>query len=235
MPLVPIVRISPGERIALDGVVVAGSASINQAPVTGESMPVDKEPGDAVFAGTINEPGALEIQVTAPAANSTLARIIQAVEQAQASARADPALRGPLRRDLHTGRVRDRRCWWPAWPWLIGWTWLQAVYKALVLLVIACPCALVISTPVTVVSGLAAAARRGILIKGGVYLEGARKLQGDRTRQDRHDHRGKAPTRRVERAGWGDRGDHGWTARSRRALRSPGLTGHCTGTGAARR
>ncbi len=177
VPLRAIVRIGPGERVPLDGVVVAGNSSINQAPVTGESIPVDKETGDPVFAATINENGLLEVEVTALAANSTLARIIHAVEQAEGN-------RAPTQRFVD----RFAAVYTPAvfviailvavsGPWLFGWTWLQAVYKALVLLVIACPCALVISTPVTVVSGLAAAARRGVLIKGGVHLEGARHLK----------------------------------------------------------
>ena len=172
-----IVRIRPGERIPLDGVVTLGQSAIDQSPVTGESLPVDKAPGDEVYTGTINQAAALEMRVTAPASDSTLARIIHAVEQAQAS-------RAPTQRFVD----RFAAIYTPAvfalaitvallMPWITGVTWLQAVYKALVLLVIACPCALVISTPVTVVSGLAAAARRGILIKGGVYLEEARKIK----------------------------------------------------------
>ncbi len=171
------VRIRPGERVPLDGLILTGTGAIDQAPVTGESMPVDKGPGDEVYAGTINQLAALEIRVTTTASDSTLARIIHAVEQAQGS-------RAPTQRFVD----RFAAVYTPAvfvlalavallTPWLMGWTWMQAIYKALVLLVIACPCALVISTPVTVVSGLAAAARRGILIKGGVYLEEARKLK----------------------------------------------------------
>jgi Cd2+/Zn2+-exporting ATPase len=161
----------------MDGVLVSGQSSINQAPVTGESMPVDKAEGDVVFAATINETGTFEFRVTALATNSTLARIIHAVEEAQAT-------RAPTQGFVE----RFAAIYTPAvfvialavallGPWLLGWTWLQAIYKALVLLVIACPCALVISTPVTIVSGLAAAARRGILVKGGIHLEGARKLK----------------------------------------------------------
>jgi Cd2+/Zn2+-exporting ATPase len=172
-----LVRLRPGERVPLDGVVTAGTSAIDQASVTGESLPVDKAPGDPVYAGTINQTAALELRVTAPASGSTLARIIHAVEAAQAT-------RAPTQRFVD----RFAAVYTPAVfllalavallaPWLLGWTWLDAVYKALVLLVIACPCALVISTPVTVVSGLAAAARRGILIKGGVYLETARRLK----------------------------------------------------------
>ncbi|WP_442907460.1 heavy metal translocating P-type ATPase [Hydrogenophaga sp. BPS33] len=172
-----IARVKPGERVAFDGVVTKGNSSINQAPVTGESIPVDKEPGSQVFAGTINENGELEFRVTAASSNSTLARIIHAVEEAQGT-------RAPTQRFVD----RFAAIYTPAVfamalavavlpPLLLDWEWLTAIYKALVLLVIACPCALVISTPVTVVSGLAAAARRGILIKGGTYLEDARLLK----------------------------------------------------------
>ena len=170
-------RVKPGARIPLDGRVTAGSSAVNQAPVTGESIPVDKTTGDPVFAGTINETGMLEFEVTAAANNTTLARIIHAVEAAQGT-------RAPTQRFVD----RFAAIYTPAifaiavavaigGPWLFDWMWTQALYKALVLLVIACPCALVIATPVTVVSGLAAAAQRGILIKGGVYLEEARKLR----------------------------------------------------------
>ena len=172
-----VARVRPGERVPMDGVVSAGSSSINQAPVTGESIPVDKAVGDPVFAGTINETGTFEFEVNALASNSTLARIIHAVEEAQGT-------RAPTQGFVD----RFAAVYTPAvfvialavallGPWLLDWTWMQAIYKALVLLVIACPCALVISTPVTIVSGLAAAARRGILIKGGIYLEEARKLK----------------------------------------------------------
>lgn len=172
-----VVRISPGERVPLDGTVLTGQSAVDQSPLTGESLPVDKGPGDEVFAGTINQASALEVRVTSPASDSTLSRIIKAVEEAQAS-------RAPTQRFVD----QFAAVYTPAvfalavlvavlMPWVAGITWLQAVYKALVLLVIACPCALVISTPVTVVSGLAAGARRGILIKGGVYLEEARKIK----------------------------------------------------------
>ena len=177
VPIGATVRVKPGERVAMDAIVTDGSTAVDQAPVTGESLPVDKGPGDAVFAGTINQTGTIECRVTAAASQSTLARIIHAVEQAQGS-------RAPTQRFVD----RFAAVYTPAvfvlalavaiaGPWLFGWTVLAAVYKALVLLVIACPCALVISTPVTVVSGLASAARRGILIKGGVHLEQARLLK----------------------------------------------------------
>ncbi|MGV6987800.1 heavy metal translocating P-type ATPase [Testudinibacter sp. P80/BLE/0925] len=172
-----IVRVKPGERIALDGTITWGQSAVNQAPITGESLPLNKTVGDQVFAGTINQSGSFEYRVTAAANNSTLARIIHAVEEAQ-------SVKAP------TQRIVDRfaQIYTPAVlviallvaiipPLFMAGAWFEWIYKTLVLLVIACPCALVISTPVTVVSGLAAAARKGILIKGGVYLEQGRLLK----------------------------------------------------------
>ncbi|HJR29599.1 MAG TPA: heavy metal translocating P-type ATPase [Pseudomonas sp.] len=170
------VRVRPGERIGLDGEVVSGSSTIDQAPITGESLPVEKTIGDKVFAGTINQSGSLEYTVTAAANNSTLARIIHAVEQAQGA-------RAPTQRFVDS----FSKIYTPAVfilalavavvpPLFMGALWFDWIYRALVLLVVACPCALVISTPVTIVSGLAAAARKGILVKGGVYLEHGHKL-----------------------------------------------------------
>ena len=177
VPVGAVMRVKPGARLALDGVVTAGQSAIDQSPVTGESLPVDKAPGDAVYAGTLNQSGVLEVRVTAAAQDTQLARIIHAVEQAQSE-------RAPTQAFID----RFAAVYTPAvfvlalgvallGPWLAGWTWLTAIYKALVLLVIACPCALVIATPVTVVSALANAARRGVLVKGGVYLENARRLK----------------------------------------------------------
>ncbi|MGL6039884.1 MAG: heavy metal translocating P-type ATPase, partial [Deefgea sp.] len=170
------VRVKPGERIALDGIIVSGQSSINQAPITGESLPVDKVIGDAVFAGTINESGSFEYTVSSVAEDSTLARIIHAVEEAQGA-------RAPTQRfvdqfsRVYTPFIFSIALGLAVVPSLFfGGEWLEWIYKALVLLVIACPCALVISTPVTIVSGLAQAARKGILVKGGVYLEEGRKL-----------------------------------------------------------
>ncbi|WP_426205282.1 heavy metal translocating P-type ATPase [Pseudomonas sp. TWP3-1] len=170
------VRVKPGERIALDGEVLSGNSTIDQAPITGESLPVEKTVGDKVFAGTINQAGSLEYAVTAAANNSTLARIIHAVEQAQGA-------RAPTQRFVD----QFSKIYTPVVflfaiavavipPLFMGAVWFDWIYRALVLLVVACPCALVISTPVTIVSGLAAAARKGILVKGGVYLEGGFKL-----------------------------------------------------------
>ncbi|WP_395400957.1 heavy metal translocating P-type ATPase [Pseudoduganella sp. UC29_106] len=172
-----LVRVQPGQRIALDGVVTRGQTTVNQAPITGESMPVAKQPDDAVFAGTVNEHGEIEYRVSAAQGDSTLARIVRSVEQAQGD-------RAPTQRFVD----EFARYYIPAVvalavlvalvvPFVLGVPFRPWLYKALVLLVIACPCALVISTPVTVVSALAAAARHGILIKGGAYLEQGRKLK----------------------------------------------------------
>ena len=170
------VRLAPGEKVAVDGVVVAGMSVIDQAAITGESVPVDKQAGDLVFAGTVNQQSELEYRATAPASGSTLARIVHAVETAQSS-------RAPTQRFID----RFARVYTPAVivvallvavmpPLLFGLDWAEWAYRALVLLVIACPCALVISTPVTIVSGLTAGARQGILIKGGAYLEQGHEL-----------------------------------------------------------
>lgn len=172
-----LVRVRPGERIALDGILISGNSAVNQAPITGESLPVDKIVGDEVFAGTINQAGSFEYKVTAEATHSTLARIIHAVEAAQGS-------RAPTQRFVD----QFAKIYTPAVfllavlvavlpPLLMAQSWQEWIYKALVMLVIACPCALVISTPVTIVSGLAAAARKGILIKGGAFLEAGRSMK----------------------------------------------------------
>lgn len=172
-----IVRVKPGERISLDGEIIEGSSHVDQAPITGESAVVDKTVGDSVFAGTINGTGSFTFKVSAAAANTTLAAIIRVVEQAQSD-------KAPIQRFID----KFARVYTPivfsvavaiaiVMPLFFGGLWLDWAYKALVLLVIACPCALVISTPVTVVSGLTAAARKGVLVKGGVHLEQGRHIQ----------------------------------------------------------
>ncbi len=170
--------VKPGERIPLDGQVARGISGVNQAPITGESVPVLKAPGEAVFAGSINGEAALEVLVTRPAEDSTLSRIVRLVEQAQAQ-------RAPVERFV------DRFAAWYT-PAVVGTAALLAIvpplffgqpffdtpsthgwlYRALALLIVACPCALVISTPVTIVSALTGLARRGVLVKGGQYLAG---------------------------------------------------------------
>ena len=171
-----LVRVRPGERIGLDGDVTSGNSTVNQVPITGESLPIEKDVDDPVYAGSINESGSFEYRVTAEASNTTLARIIHAVEEAQSS-------RAPTQRFVD----KFAKIYTPAVfflavaiaifsPLFLGGLWTDWIYRAQVLLVVACPCALVISTPVSIVSGLAAAARKGILVKGGVYLEVGAKL-----------------------------------------------------------
>jgi len=171
VPVGATVLVPPGEKIPLDGILLKGSTSVNQAPITGESMPVFKKPGDEVYAGTINGEGAIEFRSTRPSSDTALARIIHLVEEAQG-------------RRARTEQWVERfaRYYTPAMmalaglvalgpPLLTGLPWSPWFYQALVLLVIACPCSLVISTPVSIVAGLTTAARHGLLIKGGVYLE----------------------------------------------------------------
>jgi Cd2+/Zn2+-exporting ATPase len=179
------ILVRPGERIPMDGIVLTGGSAVNQAPITGESVPVSKVSGDEVFAGTVNGQGALTVRVTRLAADTTIARIIKMVEEAQGQ-------KAPSQRFVD----RFARVYTPAviaiatgvafLPPLVGWLtagetfsvlFTHWFYRALVLLVIACPCALVISTPVTIVSAIASAARAGVLIKGGMYLESLGSLK----------------------------------------------------------
>jgi len=177
IPLGAIVLVRPGERIALDGEVVKGESSVNQAPITGESMPVSKRSGDPVYAGTINQDGVLEFRTNRAAGDSTLARIISMVERAQ-SKRARSQQWVDRFSTYYTPAMMGLSLAVAALlPLLTGISWEEGVYRGLVILVIACPCALVISTPVSIVSALTAAARNGVLIKGGLYLEAAGRLQ----------------------------------------------------------
>lgn len=172
-----LILVKPGERFPLDGSVVRGSSHVNQAPITGESVPVSKGPGDEVFAGTINGDAALEVRTTKPAGDTTLAHIIRLVAEAQSR-------RAPSEQWVE----RFARIYTPVVialslavfvfpPLFFGGEWRDWFYNALVLLVIACPCALVISTPVSIVAALAAAARNGVLIKGGMFVELPAKLK----------------------------------------------------------
>ena len=166
-----VVVLRPGERVPVDGIVVEGASSVNQAPITGESVPVAKNPGSRVLAGSLNGRGVLEIRAERPASDSSLARIIHLVENAQEQ-----------RAPSQTFIDRFARYYTPAMvlfalgvalvpPFLFAQSYSTWLYRGLVVLVIACPCALVISTPVSIVCGLTRAAREGILFKGGVYLE----------------------------------------------------------------
>jgi Cd2+/Zn2+-exporting ATPase len=177
VPMGTLVVVRPGERIPLDGKVVASSSMVNEAPITGESKPVAKGPADSVFAGSINESDTLRFEVTKPARDTTLAHIIHLVEESQER-------RAPSEQWVEA----FARYYTPlvmalavavavAPPLLSGEPWLEWFYRGLVLLVIACPCALVISTPVSIVSALTSAARNGALIKGGAYLEAVGRLQ----------------------------------------------------------
>ncbi|MGD8625081.1 MAG: heavy metal translocating P-type ATPase [Anaerolineae bacterium] len=179
------ILVRPGERIPMDGVVRTGNSAVNQAPITGESVPVDKAPGDEIFAGTVNGQGALEVRVSRRAADTTIARIIRMVEEAQAQKAPSQRFVDRFAR-VYTPAVITIAAGIALLPPLIGWlaglgafgplfeTW---IYRALVLLVIACPCALVISTPVTIVSAIASAARAGVLVKGGAHLESLGSLR----------------------------------------------------------
>ena len=166
-----IIVLRPGDRVPLDGVVVTGSSAVNQAPITGESVPVLKEPGSEVFAGSINGDGALEVRTNRPAGDTTLAKIIRLVRDAQSKrGNAEQWVDRFARR--YTPAVMLLALGFGLVPPLLGMgSWETWIYRSLVLLVIACPCALVISTPVSIVAALASAARAGVLVKGGLFLE----------------------------------------------------------------
>ncbi|MBX9682237.1 MAG: cadmium-translocating P-type ATPase [Hyphomicrobium sp.] len=171
-----IIVVRPGDRIAADGTIVDGSSEVDEAPVTGESTPKRKSAGDSVFAGTINTDGVLRIRVTAAAADNTIARVVKLVQEAQEA-------KAPTERFIDS----FSRYYTPAVvivaalvatipPWLFGADWSGWIYKGLAILLIGCPCALVISTPAAIAAGLSAGARRGLLIKGGAVLETIGKI-----------------------------------------------------------
>jgi Cd2+/Zn2+-exporting ATPase len=167
----------PGERIPLDGLVSSGGSAVNQAPITGESIPVQKTLGDEVFGGTINGEGYLEVRVTRPPRDTALARIIHSVEEAQSARAPSQSFVDRFARHYTPAVVGVAALMAVVPPLLFGAGWGTWLYRALVLLVVACPCALVISTPVTIVSGLARATRSGILFKGGLHLEAFGRLR----------------------------------------------------------
>lgn len=171
------VLIRPGERIPVDGRVRRGFSAVNQAPITGESLPVDKEPGDEVYAGSLNGEGALEVEATRPGSDTTLTRVIHLVEEAQAA-------RAPAQRlvDRFAGYYTPAVAALAAGvavlpPLLLDQPWSRWLYEGLALLVASCPCALVISVPVALVSAIGSAARHGVLVKGGLHLETAARVR----------------------------------------------------------
>lgn len=176
VPVGAVAVVRPGEKVPLDGIIVKGSSHINQSAITGESIPVGKVIGDEVFAGTINEDGAFEFKVTKRAEDTTLARIIHMVEEAQ-SRRAPSEQWVQKFARYYTPAMMGVALFIALVIPLFAGDWGKWFYEALVVLVIACPCALVISTPVSIVAGLTSAARAGVLIKGGVHLEAPAQLQ----------------------------------------------------------
>lgn len=183
---VPVDQVALGETVAtksgmsipLDGEVISGESSVNQAPITGESVPVDKKPGDTVFAGTINGEGSLEIKVTKTTGDTTLARIIRLVAEAQDQKAPTQRFVDVFARYYTPIVTAVALLVFLVPPLLMGGEWNTWLYRACVLLIIACPCALVISTPVSIVAGLTALARRGVLVKGGAHLETIGRLKG---------------------------------------------------------
>ena len=171
-----VILVRPGERISADGAILEGESAVDEAPVTGESTPVHKAAGDTVFAGTVNGDAALRIRVTAAAADNTIARVVRLVEEAQESKAPTERFIDRFSRYYTPGVVAVAALVAILPPLLFGGVWSEWVYKGLAVLLIGCPCALVISTPAAIAAALSAGARRGLLVKGGAVLEGLGKL-----------------------------------------------------------
>ncbi|HEY1013675.1 MAG TPA: HAD-IC family P-type ATPase, partial [Herpetosiphonaceae bacterium] len=172
------VLVRPGERIPIDGLVLAGESAVDEAAITGESVPAEKRPGAAVFAGTLNAHGALELEVRAPAGDTTLARIVQTVEEARERKAHAQDFTDRVIGQYYAYAVVAMTALAIAIPLLfLGWDLKTTLYRAMALMVVASPCALVISIPAAVLSAMASAARRGILFKGGMHLEAAASIK----------------------------------------------------------
>jgi len=171
-----LIMVRPGDRVPADGIIVSGESAIDEAPVTGESMPKRKQADDPVFAGTINQDGTLRIRVTAAAADNTISRIIALVEEAQESKAPTERFIDRFSRYYTPGVMVVAALIAVLPPLLGGQTWDEWIYKGLAVLLIGCPCALVISTPAAIAAALSAGARRGLLMKGGAVLEQLGKI-----------------------------------------------------------
>lgn len=177
IPIGTTITVRPGEKIPMDSVLISGTTSVNQAPITGEAMPIQKEVGDSLFAGTINEDSVIQCKVTKSDSDSTLASIIRKVDEAQSRRAKSEQFIEKFAQYYVPGMMTASLAVSIIPPLVTGSSWYPWVYKGLELLVISCPCSLVISTPVSIVAGITAAARSGILIKGGVYLEAAAHIE----------------------------------------------------------
>jgi Cd2+/Zn2+-exporting ATPase len=172
-----VVVVRPGDRVPVDGVIVAGESTLDQSAVTGESVPVARKPNDEVFAGTINQENGLDVRVTRVAADNTLSRIMKLVAEAQEQQSPTQQLTEKFTRWFVPAVLLLTLLMIFLPPLLFGWTWSASFYRGMVLLVAASPCALAIGTPAAVLAGIAQAARRGVLIKGGVHLENLGRLR----------------------------------------------------------